>query len=379
MRKAPEPAADRPSCPECKGALQKRGPGRKENSVRYFCPACEKWCTVTPSDQMPDGHRLKGVSTLVDANGKTVLQWIKTREDRIAREEAIALALERLPERVPTFKTKVRAPAVTDADLCAVYPVGDPHIGMLAWGPEAGEDHDLKIAEADLCAAFDLLVTETPSTELAIVAFLGDNVHADNLAGVTNRSNAKLDTDSRYEKVLDVALRTAIYSITAALARHRIVVAYFLQGNHDDITALFLRKGIGAYFRNEPRVLIDQTPGRFQYREFGKNLFGFYHGHDVKQDKLPAVMATDQAAAWGRTEHRKWFIGHFHSTQVYEHPGVTCEIFRTLAGKDSYHAENGYRSQRTLTRIVYHREDGELIRSTADIGRIRRWAAGKAA
>src|SRR5262245_21233722 len=36
-----------------------------------------------PEFEMPPGHRLKGVSTLVDENGRTVLEWRKTREGEL--------------------------------------------------------------------------------------------------------------------------------------------------------------------------------------------------------------------------------------------------------------------------------------------------------
>lgn len=323
---------------------------------------------------MPDGHRLRGVSTLVDSAGRPVMQWIKSAEDREAREEALALALERLPERVPVCKTRVRPPAVADADLCAVYPVGDPHIGLLAWGAETGDDHDLKIAESDLCAAFDLLVSETPRCARGIVAFLGDNVHADDYDSRTRRSGHRLDTDSRYPRVLDVALRTSVYAVLAALRAHQNVDVDFTQGNHDDHTALFLQRGLHAYFRLEPRVRVNLDPARYHYYTHGRNLFGFYHGHEVKHERLPGEMATSKPEAWGLTDHRRWFVGHIHTSRVHEYPGCTVETFRTLAARDSFASEHAYRSERTLTRIVYHAEDGEVFRSTADIGRIRKWA-----
>jgi hypothetical protein len=81
-------------------------------------------------------------------------------------------------------------------------------------------------------------------------------------------------------------------------------------------------------------------------------------------EKLPGVMAADRAQDWGETAWRYWLTGHVHHESKREFPGVTVETFNTLAAKDAYAANAGYRAARNMKCIVYHAEHGEVARHT---------------
>lgn len=82
-------------------------------------------------------------------------------------------------------------------------------------------------------------------------------------------------------------------------------------------------------------------------------------------------MAADRPEDWGATEFRHWLCGHIHHWTAKEHPGVVVETFRTLAGKDAWHAGKGYRSRRDMNCIVYHKQYGEIQRVRCDIAMLR--------
>src|SRR5690606_37672598 len=151
--------------------------------------------------EAPDGFKVTGKSTLIDRRtGETVLEWVKISRDAERQRELIAEAIEAMSEDVPRIKP-TPGPRQTLDHLLAVYPMGDPHIGMLSWGEETGADFDLGIAERDLCAAMAYLVEQAPPAKRALIANLGDFFHADNMAGVTSRSGHVLDMDSRLPKM----------------------------------------------------------------------------------------------------------------------------------------------------------------------------------
>ena len=81
-------------------------------------------------------------------------------------------------------------------------------------------------------------------------------------------------------------------------------------------------------------------------------------------------MAADRPEDWGNTEFRHWMCGHIHHWTAKEHPGVIVETFRTLAGKDAWHAGKGYRSRRDMNCIVFHAKYGEIQRIKCDITRL---------
>lgn len=107
-----------------------------------------------------------------------------------------------------------------------------------------------------------------------------------------------------------------------------------------------------------------EAPAAFHYIEHGKCLIGTHHGHTCKIERLPGVMAADQAKAWGRTEFRYWYLGHVHHQSVKEYAGVTVESFNTLTAKDAYAAFGGYRARQNMKCIVMHSEFGEVARHT---------------
>jgi hypothetical protein len=327
----------------------------------------------------PHGHHVKGVSTLTkDAHGR--LTWIKTDRDKEAREAALRAALESLPESMPKRRRAVTPPKKSaSADLLAAYPMGDPHVGLLAWGEETGgESWDLRKAEAVMGAAIDDLASHAPRTEEAIIVQLGDYYHSDNTAGVTARSGHSLDVDGRWARVLRVGVRVMVATIDAVLRAHQRVRVVNAIGNHDDHSSVFLSVGLDAYYRNEPRVEIDLSPAMHRYHRFGSVLLGITHGHTSKKSDLESIMACDRPEDWGETSHRHWLTGHVHHTTRQEYRGCVVETFRTLAPRDAWHAAEGYRSGRDMHRIVYHREHGEVARSLVSAGYLRTCLEGAA-
>lgn len=315
--------------------------------------------------RVPDPYIVKGTSQLYRrGEDAPVLEWVKTTIDADKHKEMMEAAynafFEELPKALP-----VKAPEETIGSLMAVYPVGDAHIGLRSWHLETqGEDWDLQIAERVQCGAMAALVEMAPATSKAVIVNLGDWFHADNMEGVTSRSGNRLDLDGRYAKMISVGIKVMRQCIESALKKHSVVRVVSAIGNHDDTGAMWLSVALKHAYENEPRVEIDDSPAAFHYFEHGKCLVGVHHGHSCKPERLPGVMAADQAQAWGRTEHRMWLLGHVHHQSVKEYAGCTVESFNTLAAKDAYAAFGGYRAKQNMKCLILHEEFGEVARHT---------------
>lgn len=313
---------------------------------------------------VPDGFHLKGTSTLYGDDGKQKLQWVKTSIDHERQRELFIAAAEAMATELPQVES-VTGPLITLAHLMAIYPIGDAHIGMRAWGEETqGDSWDMTEAVRVQCGAMAALVDLAPPAEQAVIINLGDWLHADNMEGMTSRSGHVMDLDGRYAKMIDVGMMVMRQCITSALRKHKTVRVINVVGNHDDTGALWMSVALRHTYENEPRVLIDKSPAAFHYIEHGKVLIGTHHGHTCKIERLPGVMAADQAKAWGRTEFRYWYLGHVHHQSVKEYAGVTVESFNTLTAKDAYAAFGGYRARQNMKCIVMHSEFGEVARHT---------------
>lgn len=316
---------------------------------------------------IPDPKSITKTATYFGSDGNVIGQWVSEKPAEIAKEKlwrefAAALAAD-MPRAEP-----IAPPKVTRDELCACYPVGDHHIGMLAWDKETGEDYDLKIAEEALVNATDHLVALAPMCDQALVVFLGDLMHFDSFEAVTPTSRNHLDSDGRFPKLVRTAIRAMRYLIEAAAKRHTKVQVIVEIGNHDLSSSIFLMECLRNIYENDKRITIDTSPMHYHYFDFGKNLVGTHHGHGAKLANLPLIMATDRPVEWGRTSHRYIWTGHVHHDQSKDHSGVKVESFRVLATEDAWAHQKGYRSKRDMKSIILHREHGEVARHTVNPG-----------
>lgn len=313
---------------------------------------------------VPDGFRLRGTSSLyVKGEKEPALQWVKTTIDDERREELFRQMVAGFCDELPRAGPAAVNPEHVTSDLCAVYPVGDHHIGMYAWSEEAGADYDLDKAEALLSAAFDFLTDSMPPAETAVIVFLGDLFHYDSLESVTPTNKNLLDSDGRYAKMVRTCVRVVRRSIEATIRKHAKVHVIVQPGNHDPSSSVMLAEALAAIYESEPRISVDRSPSPFHYYRFGACLFGVCHGHETRKlEKLPLIMATDRPSDWGESTFRYWYTGHVHHDRVLDVEGTRVESFRVLPPVDAWAHGRGYRSAREMKGLVLHREHGETMR-----------------
>ncbi|MEK9752557.1 MAG: metallophosphoesterase [Rhodospirillaceae bacterium] len=312
---------------------------------------------------VPDGFKLRGVSSYYGKDGDLRGQWVKSQVDRERQEEILLEAMQAFASTLPRVEP-TPAPGETSDALMACYPIGDHHLGMLAWDEETGGDnYDLSIGEQRLVGAIDHLVATMPPCSESAVVFLGDFLHYDGHESVTPASGHQLDSDSRFSRMVRVAIRCLRYTVEAAKKRHAKVRVIVARGNHDPASSVLMREALAALYEGEPRVEVDVSPRAFHFIEFGANLIGVHHGDKVKPNDLPLLLATDRPAEWGRTKYRAWWTGHVHHDQVKDFPGCTVESFRVLPPGDAWHSESGYRAMSDMKAILLHRDFGEVSRN----------------
>jgi len=321
---------------------------------------------------VPSTHLLKGISTLVDSDGTIKQQWVKTSAGT-KKERLLAMwyeLLETLPERVARAKPAPE-PQHVDEDLLSVLPIGDLHLGLLTWAPEVGESYDVKIATDAISRLVTHLVGSGPPSAHGLLALLGDFLHADDTTAETPRGHNKLDVDGRWHRVLHAAIGTTIALIELMRRRHRQVRVVVAAGNHDPHASVALGIALQYYYEREERVTIDPGPGKFHYVRFGKNLLGITHGDTVKPAQLETIMAADRAADWGDTVHRLWLLGHYHQQARLSGRGCSAEIFSALSPPDAWAHSHGYRGKRDATKLLLHREWGEIQRYSCSVDYLR--------
>ena len=330
---------------------------------------------VSPDHDMthaaPEGYLVKGTSTLYGNDGEVKQQWVKTQVDITQRIEMLKQSIEATLEEHRGAGGRIKAPKVESQNMMHLIPIGDPHIGLYSWHKETGEDFDTNIACRDLMRGIQMVLDGVPSCAECLVVNLGDFYHSDNSENRTMRSGHALDVDSRYSRVVDLGNRLMLSVVDAARRKHKKVRVISLPGNHDDHSGIMLSSLLDIYYDKDPRVEVCKSASMVRYHQWGKNLFGFTHGHAIKPTALGEIMAHDCPDQWGKTDYRYWHTGHIHSDNAKDGRGWRWESHRTLAAQDAWSAGAGYRSGRSIKGILYHSDFGEVNRSTVDIRAIK--------
>jgi hypothetical protein len=313
---------------------------------------------------VPDGFKVRGVSTYYNNDGKAVGQWVKSGIDESRQEEIIKEIVEAMCEEVPRAQT-TPPPIGTSDSLCTVYTLTDSHVGMLAWHKEGGEDWDLGIAERTLVGCFEQMVKSSPEASTCVVAQLGDFLHYDSaLAAVTPQSGHSLDADGRMPKMVKTAIRILRTVVARALEKHQKVVLLLAEGNHDISSSVWLRAMFQALYENEPRIQVIDSELPYYVYQHGETMLAWHHGHLSKNNALPILFASQFPKMWGTTTKRYAHCGHRHHVEEKEHSGMTVIQHSTLAARDAYAARGGWMSERHVTSITYSDKFGQVARNT---------------
>ena len=314
----------------------------------------------------PKTFMIKRISTNYDQDYNIKQQWVIQEPDKVRQYEQMKEVVQALTEDIPKA-IPVKYTEIPDDELMVVYPIGDAHIGMYASSDETGNEWGIDESESAHLCVFGELVTNVKPCKKAVIVNLGDYFHHDNMKGVTPKSGNILDTDGRPHNMIDAGFKIMRTMIDSALKIHETVHVINALGNHDEFGELFFDSALANIYENEPRVTVDRSPSTFKYFSHGVNFIGVHHGHSCKPDKLPLVMATDRPADWGCSKHRYWLTGHVHHDHKREYSGCYVESFRTVASKDKYATDGGWRSGQDMKAIILHSRHGEIWRQTANI------------
>jgi hypothetical protein len=313
----------------------------------------------------PSGHVIKGVSALLDKDGKEILKWVKTREDDAQKTiDAIRVAIDEMKREIPRALPRA-APLHANAQLLCQYTVTDLHFGMLAWSEETGgANYDLAIAERRLTDWFATAISMSPDAHTAVLSQLGDFLHFDSLTAVTPTSGHILDADSRFQKIVRVVIRTMRRIITMLLEKHAHVHVIMATGNHDTASAAWMRELFHAMYEDEPRLTVENSPDVYYAYEWGKTALFYHHGHKRQLKDVDTVFAGKFREIYGRCPYAYGHIGHLHNDEARDSNLMKIERHRTLAPPDAYAATGGWLSKQDAKIITYHREFGEVYRTT---------------
>lgn len=310
---------------------------------------------------VPEGHIVKGVSALVDEEGREVVKWIKTSAAATLVADTIRTVVDELKKDLPRLTLPV-GPSYLNEDLLNQFTITDLHMGMMAWKEETGvADYDLKVAEKLLIDWFSAAIAMSPNAKTAVFAQIGDFMHHDSHESVTPAHRHVLDADSRLQKIIRVCIRVNKQIIAMLAHKHEHVHVIYADANHDPASSAWMRELLNTMYEDEPRVTIDNSPGTYYAHEHGRTGLFYHHGHKKPLNDLAEMFAAKFREIFGRCLQCYGHTGHKHNDEISETPLMKVERHRTLAPPDSY--GSNWVSGRDAKVITYHREFGEVGRS----------------
>lgn len=306
---------------------------------------------TTWADILPDGTRIATREVLMERPGKA------------AQLAAMRAAVEGFKDEIPRAEAVVPVPLWTASDLLCQYTITDVHLGCLAWHEETGnDDYDLSIAEKLLEDWFAAAIDMAPRAQTAVLAQLGDLLHHDSHESVTPAHRNVLDADSRFQKMVRVAIRVLRKIVERLLTKHEFVHFILADANHDPASEAWLRELFAAFYENEPRVTVDNSAGTYYVYKHGDVSLFYTHGHRRGVNNSDTVFAGRFREIYGSTKHSYAHLGHKHSDELRTTNLMKVEQHETLAAPDAYAANGGWLSGRSAKVIVYHKAHGEVSR-----------------
>jgi len=338
--------------------INKRGIERSLKSVKKYAELHGYSPQHDMTRTVPGNFIVKGTSTLYDKDGNVSLQWVKSKVNPDALQESIYSLIDSLKDEIPRRK-KSPAPKKTNTDFLNVFVLGDPHLNMYSYAPETGNDWDQeKAIDSHMSAMLDM-IGRAPDASEAILATMGDLLHADSLKPITPGSGHVVDVDSRLSLALSNSVMLIRAMIDALLEKHKKVKYVCVRGNHSESMELAIAMMIRFVYENEPRVeVVDNTPKHIPVA-WGANFLLFTHG-----DKLNEQRKADIVTAMFRREHGNAVFshvlsGHNHHATQRDISGVLVETFPVLPVPDAWHVESGFVSaQRGAHTVTYYKAGG---------------------
>lgn len=244
------------------------------------------------------------------------------------------------------------------------FSLADVHFGKLCWGPETGQDYDIRIAERVFENAVEDLLIEVKSKQIDCVyaMFGNDYFHTDNEKGETTLGT-RVDSDGRQAKVIEVAISAYIRAVNRWRQEGPVKIIW-IGGNHDKRTSYMAAREIKAYFRNDPGVEVDIEPRERKYLVYGNTLFGYTHGEnisDAKVKELPGLMHTEAPREMKAIATRsEWILAHRHREQEFmqrgtdSHMGTVIRWMMSLSATDAWHDQKMFIGNTRAAEVLWY-------------------------
>lgn len=320
---------------------------------------------------IPSNFSVSRLSTYSSATGEVIGQWSRADVKKDEQWKLFTSAVESFASKYTGFVARTKAPTVTGLsdDLCALYCLGDMHVGLYATAVETGQSMDTKTIVKLGIDATRKLVAKTPACKTAYLMEVGDFFHCHDGSNATAKSSNRLDVDGRFTEVAAAGFELLVEMVNIMRSKHETIHIMLAQGNHDEEVLVWCMTAfLKATFQNDPNVIVHGSDQPIMTTVWGKNLIGLHHGHTIKMKDIPALMPVLRKDVWSEIVYCCVITGHIHHERKIEDKGVVVESKNTLNVPDVWHVSKGYiGSGRSFESIFLNRKGGEGGRARVNV------------
>jgi hypothetical protein len=183
-----------------------------------------------------------------------------------------------------------------------------------------------------------------------------DNVQDNTTAGTPQ------DVNTHWANAIDIRCEQAVKAIEtfASVAQTDVIM---IHGNHDRYSNHWLGRVLDAWFKNNERVVVNNSADSRKYYGWNRNMWGLSHGNEENPQMYPALMAVESSGLFAQATNREMFVGHFHRKQSSYYPltetnGVTVRWMPALSGPDAWHKLKGYVGAKQQALGIVYNESG---------------------
>lgn len=331
-------------------------------------------CNVDKNKWIVDSwiaNKWDGLQSVINSEGVKISQIVPLYQIKATlKRRKIIISSEKFAEEFKNAVSNIKRMQVKTIrnakkkDCLLNLTIGsDLHFGRKTWGKETskGSDYDIKIASSLFTQGIDSILEQVPKDriEKIILPIGGDFFNAEGLRETTTRGIEQYQ-DSRWQKIFLEGCGLVAANIEKLLEIAPVQVIPII-GNHDCESLQHLGFYLKAWFRKNNRFTIDDKHTERKYIQYGSNLIGFYHGHNIKHEQLPIIMANDCPEEWAKTKSRIFITGHYHHQQVKEYKGVIIKVLPSLVPPDQWHDSHGFIGNIRAGEGLLHNRDTGII------------------
>jgi len=293
---------------------------------------------ITWDDGVASGHT-KDTGKIYVQPLFSIVAKFKLRAEKTAEELADFFKNLLGELKMPTWSHE---PLNVGAENTLELMIPDLHVGQYSWGEATRNgDYNVEIACGLLRDSVRGMVAEAGDRIRKIAFPIGnDFFNIDNLNKTTTKGTPQ-DEDGHWQRSFRIGSHTLIDLIGELSSKYEVDVMV-IPGNHDKQRSFYLGEVLAAFFHNNDRVSVDNSPHNRKYRLYGCTLVGYTHGDQESPKDLPMLIAHQEPKLWAKSIYREWHHGHLHHERNNEVGGVKLRHFPALVPPCDWGSGKGY-------------------------------------